>query len=50
LNFGKDTTTFTYTANPPGLSETWKIDQTVQVVKFGVNYRFNWGAPVVANY
>ena len=26
------------------------IDQQLHVVKAGVNYRFNWGAPVVARY
>ena len=24
--------------------------ETVEVVKAGVNYRFNWGAPVIAKY
>jgi outer membrane immunogenic protein len=28
----------------------FNIDQTMQQVKFGVNYRFNWGAPIVARY
>lgn len=50
MDFGKDNSTFTYSANPAGLVERWNIDQTVQVVKLGVNYRFNWGAPVVARY
>ena len=26
------------------------IDQQIHVVKAGINYRFNWGAPVVARY
>ena len=50
MDFGKDNSMFTYTANPAGLSERWNIEQTVNVVKLGVNYRFNWGAPVVAKY
>jgi outer membrane immunogenic protein len=30
--------------------DNFDIDQTMHVVKFGVNYRFNWGAPIVARY
>jgi outer membrane immunogenic protein len=26
------------------------VDNDVHTVKLGVNYRFNWGAPVVAKY
>jgi outer membrane immunogenic protein len=45
------------------ISRTFRIDQTIHVIKFGINYRFNWGpfvgkapvvgkgkAPVVASY
>jgi outer membrane immunogenic protein len=27
-----------------------EIDQQIHVVKAGINYRFNWGAPIVARY
>ncbi len=52
LNFDRDNHSFTYTANttPAGLVERYDVDQQVQIVKLGVNYRFNWGAPVVARY
>jgi outer membrane immunogenic protein len=50
MDFGSDSNAFTYTANPAGLGERWDIKQTVDIVKLGVNYRFNWGAPVVARY
>jgi outer membrane immunogenic protein len=26
------------------------IDQNIHTVKVGINYRFDWGAPVVAKY
>jgi outer membrane immunogenic protein len=30
--------------------DSFDVDQTMHVVKFGVNYRFNWGAPIVSRY
>jgi outer membrane immunogenic protein len=50
MDFGSDNHTFTYFAAPAGLVERWDIDQTVHAVKFGINYRFGWGGPVVARY
>jgi outer membrane immunogenic protein len=29
---------------------TADVKQRIQVVKFGWNYKFDWGGPVVANY
>jgi outer membrane immunogenic protein len=39
-------------ANPgtPQPTNAFDINQTMQVVKFGVNYRFDWGAPIGARY
>jgi opacity protein-like surface antigen len=32
-------------------SRTFSINENIQVIKLGLNYRFNWGkAPVVASY
>jgi outer membrane immunogenic protein len=50
MDFGTDNRAFTYTGINAGLTERYDIDQQVHVVKFGVNYRFNWGAPIVAKY
>jgi outer membrane immunogenic protein len=52
MDFGSDNHSFSYLAggSAPGLVERWDIDQQVHVVKLGVNYRFNWGAPVAARY
>jgi outer membrane immunogenic protein len=47
MDFGTDNRTMTGVA---GGTTNFDIDQQVHVVKFGVNYRFNWGAPVVARY
>ncbi len=49
MDFGKRNIGF---SNPgtPQPTNAFDIDQTMQVVKFGVNYRFNWGAPIVARY
>jgi outer membrane immunogenic protein len=41
MDFGKESTTFNYSANPAGLQERWNIDQQVHVVKVGLNYRFH---------
>jgi len=30
--------------------DTITSDHNVQLVKVGINYRFNWGGPVVARY
>jgi outer membrane immunogenic protein len=43
IDFGTDQITFA-----PGLVQ--EIGQDAHLVKFGVNYRFGWGGPVVARY
>jgi len=49
MDFGRDR--FAIAAvPPPGTLVTADIDQQIHVVKLGINYRFNWGAPVVARY
>lgn len=49
MDFGRDR--FAVANVPgPGTLVNVDIDQQVHVVKLGVNYRFNWGAPVVARY
>jgi outer membrane immunogenic protein len=50
MDFGHEGSTFTYTANPVGLVENWRTENQVHVVKAGINYHFNWGAPLVARY
>ncbi len=47
MDFGSDNHTFTAVT---GGTANFDVDQQVHVVKFGVNYRFNWGAPIVARY
>ena len=48
MDFGTKSYTF---ANAAGTSTNFiNIDTTVNVVKAGINYRFNWGGPVVARY
>jgi outer membrane immunogenic protein len=46
LDFGSRTYTFT----APGAAATAAIDSQYHVIKGGINYRFNWGGPVVASY
>jgi outer membrane immunogenic protein len=46
LDFGSRTYTFT----TPGAVATAAIDSQYHLVKGGINYRFNWGGPVVASY
>ena len=47
IDFGS--TNVTILSNVTGLSNV-SSSETVEVVRAGVNYRFNWGAPVVAKY
>jgi outer membrane immunogenic protein len=49
MDFGRDSVTF---AGPifAGPAFPFDIDQHVHVVKGAINYRFNWGGPVVARY
>ena len=38
-------------ANLDGGNQTYTFKDSVQTVKFGLNYRFDWGkAPVMAKY
>jgi outer membrane immunogenic protein len=51
MDFGRDNSTFT--GGPPIAGITpfqFGIDQHVHVIKAGLNYRFNWGGPVMAAY
>src|SRR5262245_10062315 len=47
MDFGTDSINFAVAGLPVGPLE---IDQQVHVAKAGINYRFNWGAPVAARY
>lgn len=52
IDFGTRNVGFANLAPAPGVRgiDGFDIDQTMHVVKFGVNYRFNWGSPVVTRY
>jgi outer membrane immunogenic protein len=56
MDFGTKSYAFAGLFNPPGggtptpVSFTSDITQYIHIIKFGVNYRFNWGGPVVASY
>jgi outer membrane immunogenic protein len=52
IDLGNKNVGFANRAPAPGARavDGFDVDQTMQVVKFGVNYRFNWGAPIVARY
>lgn len=52
IDFGTKNVGFANVPPAPGVRaiDAFDIDQTMHVVKFGVNYRFNWGAPIVARY
>ena len=50
---GLSSRSFTVPAGSPilaGDTFTTGNNNNIQMVKFGINYRFNWGGPVVANY
>jgi outer membrane immunogenic protein len=47
MDFGSKNITLT---DPTGRWVTFGINQTVSVIEVGVNYRFNYGGPVVARY
>jgi outer membrane immunogenic protein len=49
MDFGTETYNFVDPAFG-GIFVTKEIEQQLHVVKAGINYRFNWGAPVVARY
>jgi len=44
--------TFTLTGAvfPALAGDTITSEHNIQMVKLGINYRFNWGGPVVARY
>jgi outer membrane immunogenic protein len=46
LDFGSEQ----YVFNIGGATSTVDVDTQIHVVKAGLNYRFNWGAPVAARY
>jgi len=50
MNFGSKTFTFTNFAGALAAPDTVSIKQSVETVLFGLNYRFNFGGPVVARY
>jgi len=52
MDFANDTVTRTQNNLVTGaVSQVQRTNDTqVQEVKFGINYRFNWGAPIVAKY
>jgi outer membrane immunogenic protein len=56
MNFGTKNVNFQSTGSVPGfgaagaLADTNAIKLTTQTVIAGVNYKFNWGGPVVAKY
>jgi outer membrane immunogenic protein len=47
MDFGRERVTF---STVPAGTAAFDIDQQVHVVKAGINYRFNFGGPVVAAY
>jgi outer membrane immunogenic protein len=47
IDFGSSTVAINTT---PGTTNFISTSQTVDLVKGGINYRFNWGGPVVATY
>jgi outer membrane immunogenic protein len=50
MNFGSKTFTFTPFAGAVAVPDTVSAKQSVETVLFGLNYRFNFGGPVVARY
>ena len=57
MNFGTKSVNFTSTGSAGGLfgaagalADTNLIKLTTQTALVGVNYKFNWGGPVVARY
>jgi outer membrane immunogenic protein len=48
MDFGADS--FALVDPVLGVTFDKEIDQQLHVVKAGINYRFNWGAPIVARY
>lgn len=56
LDFGKKTQNYLYSVSVPAAALTLalpiptELNEQYHVVKAGLNYRFNWAAPVVARY
>jgi outer membrane immunogenic protein len=52
IDLGARNVGFANVAPAPGARavDGFDIDQTMHVVKFGVNYRFDWGAPIISRY
>jgi len=49
LTFGEDRATIALNLPPPN-TVVVDIRQRMHLVKFGINYKFDWGTPVVARY
>jgi outer membrane immunogenic protein len=50
LDFGRETETLQPLAGCGCVAFQYDVNQTVDLVKVGLNYRFGWGGPVVAKY
>jgi len=52
INFGSTNIAYPSTSPPPLPQpiQNFAVSDTKQIVKVGVNYRFDWGGPVVARY
>jgi outer membrane immunogenic protein len=50
LDFGSERYAFAAGAGAGAITASADIDTRVHLVKGGINYRFNWGGPVVARY
>jgi hypothetical protein len=45
MDFGRQAHLFDLLADDPA-----EVRQQMHVIKLGINYRFGWGAPLVASY
>jgi outer membrane immunogenic protein len=50
MDFGRERFDFRGPIFPAGAVASFDIDQHIHVVKAGINYRFNFGGPVMASY
>jgi outer membrane immunogenic protein len=50
MDFGSHTETLQPTPGCGCVAFQYDVNQTVDLVKVGLNYRFGWGGPVVARY
>jgi outer membrane immunogenic protein len=53
-DFGSETQNYAFSVSAPGgtlvIPIPTELDEKFHTVKAGINYKFNWGAPVVARY